>query len=270
MKHPHQVTYVVMASCLLLSLAANTFAQSNSKGPNSPIVVGKVTAVSADESTLSVKTSDHERTLKVVGATKTTYVGLPDKKDHKFVIGYDVKASVNKDGTAKSIKLTKPVGKPVSLGPSRVGMSPAELFKAADKDRDKRLSYAEYSISIYHSPKHGPDKFHKADKNRNGLLDMSEFEPTLAGVSWWVLSRKSPDQWFQGTDTDSNGKLSIDEFRILASSNHYENHFKRADLDQSDSLDLKEVTLFVRGVTHPTEKKARTRTREKRSKGTSK
>ena len=34
------------------------------------------------------------------------------------------------------------------------------------------------------------------DKDSDGVLDSAEFVAALSKVSWWKLSRKTPDEWF--------------------------------------------------------------------------
>ena len=45
------------------------------------------------------------------------------------------------------------------------------IFAAVDQNRDSGIDYVEMSRAIYHSQKHGPDKFEKCDVDANGLLD---------------------------------------------------------------------------------------------------
>ena len=134
-------------------------------------------------------------------------------------------------------------------------MTPAELFKQVDADKDGQVGYGEFSRSVYHSPKHGPDHFRKADGNSDGSLNSDEFRKALEKVSWWTLSRKSPEAWFQKADTDSNEKLSIKEFaHICTSGNHVDNIFKRADRDDSGNLSSHETTAYIRSITHGKQK----------------
>ena len=54
------------------------------------------------------------------------------------------------------------------LGEERLGMTPAELFGETDQDSSRTISYLEFSHYIYYSPKHGPDAYRKADRDRSG------------------------------------------------------------------------------------------------------
>ena len=168
-----------------------------------------------------------------------------------------MKASCGKDGQIKTITFTPPVGKPSAIGEQRLTMTVQELFKEVDKDGSKSISYPEFSTSIYYSPKHGPDSFRKTDQDSDGVLNAAEFNKALSGVSWWKLSRTTPDEWFVQADENKDGTLSIKEFAIICTSgNHIENIFKRADEDKSGGLTQRETEAYIRSVTHE-EKKSR-------------
>ena len=42
-------------------------------------------------------------------------------------------------------------------------MDEKSIFTTVDENRDSGVDYVEMSRTIYHSPKHGPDKFEKFD-----------------------------------------------------------------------------------------------------------
>ena len=145
--------------------------------------------------------------------SKVYFVGLPAKGGPKPRVGLGVKATCEKDGRmSRSISFTPPVGEPSMLGEKRLTMTESELLKEVDKDASNTISYVEFSKYIYHSPKHGPDSFRKADKDSDGVLDTAEFVEALSKVSWWKLSRKTPDEWFTQADKSKNGMLDIKEF----------------------------------------------------------
>ncbi|MEM1061795.1 MAG: hypothetical protein AAF532_00100 [Planctomycetota bacterium] len=204
----------------------------------------------------------YTRNLSIQNSTKVYFVGLPDKSDHKLTPGYGVKATTSKSGQLKQITFTPPLDTPQPLGSERLGMTGSELYSAVDADADGAISYVEFSRSIEHSPKHGPDGFRKADRNGDGVLDPSEFAAKLSTVPWWILSRKSPDDWFADADRDHNRGLSKTEFRaVCVSSNHIENIFKRADRDKSGQLSAGETADYIRGITHPADEKSKKRKR---------
>lgn len=146
------------------------------------------------------------------------------------------------------------------LGEERLTMAASVLFKKADGDASGSVSYIEYSKYIYHSTKHGPDAFRKADKNSDGVFDQAEFVGALSEVSWWKLSRKTPEEQFAQADVNEDGTLDMKEFAsICTNGNHIEIVFKHTDRDQSDSLSQGETLDYIRSVTHGKRKNAKVR-----------
>ncbi len=241
----------ILAALIVFS-CGHAHADSNSKGKDSPVVVGTRVSISEDGKTLTVKQGrDIERTLKLEGKGKINYVGITDEKARKPTPGYGVKAKVSQDNVIKSIQLTEPLTAPAPLGPDRFQMTAAQVHAAADKDHDGRLSYVEFSASISRSEKHGPDKFAKHDRNDDGSLDVAELTALLPKVPWWKFSRKPVADWFKATDEDGNGKISVKEFEALATGkNHVEAHFQRADKNKDGSLDATETTTYLKCILH--------------------
>jgi len=240
------VTY----SLLTHFLSTPLYAQSNSKGPHSPIVVGVLK--SADRNQFQVlQSGQNPRHLVLTQKSQIHYVGMPDKADHHPVPGYGVKAKVDKDGRIKSVLFTHPLGKLAPLSDARLSLSEQELLAKADADQDGNVSYVEFSRSIHHSPKHGPDSFRKNDKDGDGMLNQKEFNRSLQGVAWWTLSRKTPAEWIATADNNHNEKLTLDEFKVICTSgNHIDNVFRRADKDKSGDLSVKEATAYIHSITH--------------------
>ena len=97
----------------------------------------------------------------------------------------------------------------------------------------------------------GPTRTEKQIEIVAGNLDLNEFVEALKSVSWWKLSRKTPEDWFLQADQNQNESLDIKEFaQICTSGNHIENIFKRTDQDGSGALNLQETTSYIRSVTH--------------------
>jgi len=160
----HAVAVLVSAFSVL---ASNAQAQSNSKRPDSPVVVGTLRSVDSSGSKFDVQQSgEYLRKLYVNFESKVYFVGLPAKGEQKPRAGLGVKATCEKDGRVKTISFTPPVGEPSMLGEKRLTMTESELLKDVDKDASNIISYVEFSKYIYHSPKHGPDLFRKADKKQ--------------------------------------------------------------------------------------------------------
>lgn len=225
-----------------------THGKSNSSGPDSPVLYGEIIAVSDDRKTVTIlQSGSDERDITITKKTKISFVGM-GKQSQELKVGYWGKAKV-KNGEAGSLKLTQPVGQLNPLGPERISMDEKSIFTAVDENRDSGIDYVEMSRSIYHSPKHGPDKFEKYDVDTNGLLDEEEFPVLLDQLTWWKFSRKRADDWFAQADTNGDGKLDEKEFgQTFDTGNHTDNRFKRTDSDKSGLLDKPEVSEFYQSL----------------------
>jgi hypothetical protein len=219
--------------------------KSNSKGSDSPLIIGPVIRVSANGDSVTIlHGGEFERKLNLSKDTEIVFVGMPTAS-RSLKVGYGAKASI-KNGSVRSLKLALPVKDPASLGPDRTKLSIAQVLAKADGNEDGGLDYVEMSRWIYHSPKHGPDTFLKTDKNKDGLVGPKELPKLLARVSWWKYSRKSSDEWFDQADENKNGSLDLKEFTsIAAGKNHAEKVFKRTDKNKDKALDPKEVAKYV-------------------------
>ena len=257
------ITAVVISIFFIDSVSVQ--AKPNSKGADSAIVVGSLTHVDSSGKAFDVQqTGESPRTLRLDSKSKVYFVGFSGKSKQEPQAGFGVKASCGKDGQIKTISFTPPVGEPSTLGEKRLSMTEQELFNEVDKDGSKSISYPEFSTYIYYSPKHGPDSFRKTDQDGDGVLDATEFNTALSGVSWWKLSRMAADKWFEQSDENKDGTLSIKEFAsICTSGNHIENIFKRADGDKSGGLTRSETEAYIRSVTHEENKEKKSRKKRK-------
>ena len=257
------ITAVVVSIFFIDSVSVQ--AKPNSKGVDSAIVVGTLTRVDSSGKAFDVQqTGESLRTLRLDSKSKVYFVGFSGKSKQEPQAGFGVKASCGKDGQIKTITFTPPVGEPSTLGEKRLSMTEQELFNEVDKDSSKSISYPEFSMYVYYSPKHGPDSFRKTDQDGDGVLDATEFNAALSGVSWWKLSRTTPDEWFVQADENKDDTLSIKEFAsICTSGNHIENIFKRADGDKSGGLTRSETEAYIRSVTHEEKKDKKSRKKRK-------
>ena len=257
------ITAVVVSIFFIDSVSVQ--AKPNSKGVDSAIVVGTLTRVDSSGKAFDVQqTGESLRKLQLGSKSKVYFVGFSKKSKQEPQAGFGVKASCGKDGQIKTITFTPPVGEPSTLGEKRLSMTEQELFNEVDKDGSKSISYPEFSTYIYYSPKHGPDSFRKTDQDGDGMLDATEFNTALSGVSWWKLSRTTPDEWFVQADENKDDTLSIKEFAsICTSGNHIENIFKRADGDKSGGLTRSETEAYIRSVTHEEKKEKKSRKKRK-------
>ncbi len=257
------ITAVVISIFFIDSVSVQ--AKPNSKGADSAIVVGTLTRLDLSGQAFGVQqTGESPRTLRLDSRSKVYFVGFSGNSKQEPQAGFGVKASCGKDGQIKTITFTPPVGEPSTLGEKRLSMTEQELFNEVDKDGSKSISYPEFSSYIYYSPKHGPDSFRKTDQDGDGVLDATEFNTALSGVSWWKLSRMAADEWFDQSDEDKDDTLSIKEFAsICTSGNHIENIFKRADGDKSGGLTRSETEAYIRSVTHDEKKEKKSRKKRK-------
>ncbi len=260
-----QTVYVVaILTSAFSGLATNAQAQSNSKKSDSPVVVGTLKSVDSSGTKFEIQQdSGYLRKLYLDSKSKVYFVGLLAKGEQQPKPGQGVKATSDKDGCVKTISFTPSFGKTAMLGENRLKMTNSELLKEIDKDGSSSISYVEFSKYIYHSPKHGPDSFRKADKDSDGVLDAAEFVEALSKVAWWKLSRKTPDEWFILADRNKDGLLDVKEFALICTSgNHLENIFKRSDRDKSGSLSEQETEAYIRSITHGKQKSRKTRKRD--------
>ena len=222
--------------------------KSNSRGPDSPVLFGEITAVGDGGKTVTIlQAGSQAREISITNKTTLSFVGMA-KENQELKVGYWGKAKV-KNGEAGSLKLTLPVGALKPLSKERISMDENAIFAAVDQNRDSGIDYVEMSRAIYHSPKHGPDKFEKCDVDANGLLDQKEFPVLLDQLTWWKFSRKSSNDWFAQGDSNGDGKLDENEFgQTFDGGNHTKNRFKRADSDKSGFLDKVEIADYYKGL----------------------
>ena len=66
------------------------------------------------------------------------------------------------------------------------------------------------------------------------------------------MSRKTPEQWFKGSDQDKSGVLSKKELaHLLGSEAHIDTFFKQADTNSSGDIDLPETSAFIQSRIFP-------------------
>ncbi len=214
------------------------------KGPDSALIIGVVKKVDGDN--IEVLSRDNYlRKLTINESSKINFLSF-GKEENVLKVGYGIKTNV-KDEVIQVATLTLPMQTDlVEPTPEMLKMTPAELFEVVDLDGDGQISYSETASVLELSPKHGPKKFGKSDRDKSGGLNLKEFQIRLKMTEWWNLSRKTPEAMFQPSDVDKNGLLSKKEFAILLGKEaHLNTFFNRADRDKSGTLDLKEVTLYI-------------------------
>ncbi|MDA7901916.1 hypothetical protein N9B48_02720, partial [bacterium] len=105
-------------------LTLKTRAQSNSKKPDSSVVVGTLTNVDSSGKKFAVQQNGESlRNLYLDSKSKVYFIGLPANGKQKPMAGQGVKATVDKDGRVKTISFTPPVGETKMLGEKRLKMT---------------------------------------------------------------------------------------------------------------------------------------------------
>ncbi len=253
MTNSHSLTTAVLASCLIaMSVPAQAAKKKNSK-PQGSMLIGIVEEAHKDH--LMIATTMHKR--------QKRKLILNEQSDIKYV-GYDEKKNAIETGSMfraqvsgyviTSLYVTPAIGEGiVEPTPEMLKMTPGELFKMADKNQNGRISYVEMSQAIKpHRPKHGPVMFHKADTDKSGALNRKQFDELLVKVTWWKMSRKTPEEWFKDSDQDNNGVLSQKELAILQGTDaHIDKIFKSADKNKSGDLDDAEVSALINARIYP-------------------
>ena len=237
----------------ILFATTQVTAQSNSKGPDSPVVVGHVLVLERNIVVVRQSGEDLQRKLTVTKKTKVEFVGFrgigePADAPQK---GFGVKAKVSVGDVLKNIQYTPPIPANREIA-DRHRMTVGELFQQADLNHNEHVDYVEFSICIHRSEKHGPDHFPKLDKDGDDTLGIAEFKQALESVNWWRLSRKSPEQWMRNADNDGNELLNRTEFAVVSQSgNHTEQIFKRTDKDRSGAISDSELEGYIEDVVSP-------------------
>lgn len=223
------------------------------------VIVGTIQAIDSSGQRFEIRLEDRSiQSIHLDSSSKVYFVGLLATAEKKPKNGFGVKATCDPSGLVTTVSFTPPVGQPSMLGERRLSMTEQELFRQVDRDSSQSISYVEFSQYVYFSAKHGPDSFRKADIDGDGVLNLTEFISALAKVSWWRLSRKTPNDWFLEADKNRDRGLDVEEFKhICPSGNHIDNIFKRSDEDGSGHLSAEEITLYIRDLTHGKKKTRR-------------
>ena len=236
------LTCFIAASCLTFA-SVKTAAEEEKH----ETLHGFVEAV--DGNTITVNHRRQSQVFTINDQTNIHYVGFLDAKK-EIKPGFVVRVGVDAKGLGRSLWVTPPIpNETLKPSPEMLKMTPAELHKMADRNGDGELSYLEYATSIYRSPKHGAVGFSKSDKDKSGALNLAEFEPKLAGMKWYRISRKTPAEWHAEVDANSDGVLNKQEFvTFLGSTAHLETFFKRADKDRSGDLSVADLAGFIDSI----------------------
>ncbi len=253
MIHSQKLTLTALASCLIAMSVPAAAAEKKSSASQDSMLIGIVEEAHPDH--LMIATTMHKRQKKRLilnNQSDVKYVGYDEKK-HEVETGSMFRAQVSGD-VITSMYVTPAIGDGlVDPTPEMLKMTPGELFQLADKNQNGKISYAELSQAIKpHKPKHGPVMFYKADTDKTGALNRAQFDELLVTVTWWKMSRKTPDEMFKASDQDADGVLSEEEFAILQGTEaHVDKIFRSVDKNKSGDLDPAEASAFINAKIYP-------------------
>jgi Ca2+-binding EF-hand superfamily protein len=134
-------------------------------------------------------------------------------------------------------------GKPASAPDLRQSALRDRIMAAADKDKDGRLSLAEFKTLDVQALHHGDAHFAQGDANHDGAIDGDELPGALRKQTWFAILSEGTEACFRRLDSDQDAGLDVKEFRPISKMGaHTEQHFRGADADQDARLSLGEFT----------------------------
>ena len=242
----HRATLILCSLSLGLPVVQAKDAEKDDKD----LGIGTVAKIDKDRITLQGKESTEEgRTMLLSKGCKLQFVGFKGLGQTVTAPqqGHGIKARVAEDGsTINSAVFTPPVPHIIQI-PGKEKLSPEELLKAADQNKNGFVDYVEYSTWIFQSSKHLPDRWQKLDKNDDDTLDLPEFTESLNELGWWRTTRKTAADWVRDADKDKSGELNPEETRSVTGSAHgkFDQLFTKLDKDKSGGITASELQPFL-------------------------
>jgi Ca2+-binding EF-hand superfamily protein len=115
------------------------------------------------------------------------------------------------------------------------------ILKAADKDKDGKLSLEEFKPLDVQARHHGDEHFKAGDKNSDGFIDTAELADALKKQTWFAILTEGIDPCFTRLDATKDGKLDATEYRKISKmGGHSQQHFNGADTNKDGFIDLTE------------------------------
>lgn len=233
-----------------LSLGQAAVQAKDTEKDDKDLGIGIIASIGKDRITLQEKEGGAEgRTLVLSKGCKLQFVGF--KGLGQIVSapqqGYGIKARVAEDGsTINSAVFTPPVPHILQI-PGKEKLSPGELLKAADQNKNGLVDYVEYSTWIFQSLKHLPDRWQKLDTNGDDSLDLPEFTDSLDELDWWRTTRKTAVEWVRDADKDHSGELDKEETLSVTGGAHgkFDQLFAKLDKDKSGGITAAELQSFL-------------------------
>lgn len=139
----------------------------------------------------------------------------------------------------------------------------ARILKAADKNKDQKLTLAECLPLDVQAKHHGDQHFKSGDANADGFIDATELATTLHKQTWFAILSEGIELCFARLDANQDGKLDAAEYRKISRMGaHAEQHFKGADIDKDGFLSKAEFAAHaearLKAVEEGTKRKSKT------------
>lgn len=123
----------------------------------------------------------------------------------------------------------------------------ARIIKAADKNKDGKLTPAEYLPLDVQAKHHGEEHFKAGDANTDGFIDTTELATALRKQTWLAILSEGIQPCYTRLDTDKNGKLNAAEYRKVSRMGaHAEQHFNGTNADKDGFLSLGEFATHAK------------------------
>jgi len=117
----------------------------------------------------------------------------------------------------------------------------ARIILAADRNKDQKLTLAEYLPLDVQARHHGEEHFKTGDANADGFIDATELPAALRKQTWFAILSEGIEPCHTRLDTDKDGKLDAAEYRKISRMGaHSEQHFKGADANKDGLLSVEE------------------------------
>lgn len=122
----------------------------------------------------------------------------------------------------------------------------ARILKAADKNKDQKLTLAEYLPLDVQARHHGEEHFKTGDANADGFIDATELPAALRKQTWFAILSEGIEPCYTRLDTDKDGQLNATEYRKISRMGaHAEQHFNGADADKDGFLNKAEFAAHA-------------------------